>query len=173
MSKHSEKSRRSFLKKAVSTAFITGATPLFAGSKKVTTLDAGPLLNKSYAANDQVNIAVIGMGIMGFNNLGTSVQIPGVKLVGVCDLYTGRLDRAKELYGKDIFTTKNYQEILDRKDVDAVIVATSDHWHDHISIDAMNKGKHVYCEKPMVHKLEEGAAVIEARKSAGEFGRDG
>lgn len=168
MSKHSEKSRRSFLKKAVSTALITGTTPLFAGSKKVNTLAVEPVLKKSYAANDQVNIAVIGMGIMGFSNLATSVQIPGVKLVGVCDLYTGRLDRAKELYGKEIFTTKNYQEILDRKDVDAVFVATSDHWHDRISIDAMNKGKHVYCEKPMVHKLEEGAAVIEAQKKTGK-----
>ena len=123
---------------------------------------------KKYAANDQVNIAVIGMGIMGFNNLHTTVQVPGVKLVGVCDLYTGRLERSKELFGKEIFTTRNYKEILDRKDIDAVIIATSDHWHDRISIDAMNKGKHVYCEKPMVHKLEEGAAVIETQKKTGK-----
>jgi predicted dehydrogenase len=94
--------------------------------------------------------------------------VPGVKLVGVCDLYTGRLEHARELYGKDLFTTRNYHEILDRKDIDAVIIATSDHWHDKISIDAMNKGKHVYCEKPMVHKLEEGAAVIEAQKKTGK-----
>ena len=111
---------------------------------------------------------MIGLGIMGFNNLATTVQVPGVKFVAGCDLYTGRLDRTKELYGKDIFTTKNYKEILDRKDVDAVIIATSDHWHDRISIDAMNKGKHVYCEKPMVHKIEEGAAVIDTQKKTGK-----
>jgi predicted dehydrogenase len=108
------------------------------------------------------------MGIMGFSNTETSLQVPGVKLVGACDLYTGRLDRTRERFGKDIFTTKNYKELLDRKDVDAVIIATSDHWHDRISIEALNKGKHVYCEKPMVHKLEEGAAVIEAQKKTGK-----
>jgi predicted dehydrogenase len=169
MSKHSQKSRRTFLKKALGTAFVAGAAPsLLANPKKVTTLQPEEGLKKSYAANDQVNIAVIGMGIMGFNDLETSVKIPGVKLVGVCDLYSGRLEHAKEVYGKDIFTTKSYQEILDRKDIDAVIIATSDHWHDRISIDAMNKGKHVYCEKPMVHKLEEGAAVIAAQKKTGK-----
>jgi len=167
----SKSSRRRFIKKAVGTAFATSSisTLLMAG-KKGQVIDLLPVHHekKTYGANDQVNIAVIGMGIMGFNDLGTSVQIPGVKLLGVCDLYTGRLDRAKEVYGKDIFTTKNYQEVLDRKDVDAVIIATSDHWHDRISIDAMNKGKHVYCEKPMVHKLEEGAAVIDTQKKTGK-----
>lgn len=123
---------------------------------------------KKFGANDQVNVAVIGMGIMGFNNAEWTVQVPGVKLVGVADLYTGRLDHAKEVYGKDLFVTKNYQEILDRKDIDAVIIATSDHWHDRMSIEAMNKGKHVYCEKPMVHQLEEGAAVIAAQKKTGK-----
>jgi predicted dehydrogenase len=169
MSKHSTKSRRSFIKKALGTAVISSAAPsLFASPKKQVTLQSENFLAKKYSANDQVNIAVIGAGIMGFNNLETSTKIPGVKLVGVCDLYTGRLDHAKEVYGKDIFTTKNYKEILDRKDIDAVIVATSDHWHDRISMDAMNKGKHVYCEKPMVHKLEEGADVIATQKKTGK-----
>ncbi len=169
MSGIEKKSRRSFLKRALGTAIATSATPslLMADPKRIITLPSSKQPQR-ISANDQVNIAVIGMGIMGFNNLETSVQVPGVKLIGVCDLYTGRLDRAKEIYGKDIFTTKNYQEILDRKDVDAVIIATSDHWHDHISIEAMNKGKHVYCEKPMVHKLEEGAEVIATQKKTGK-----
>ena len=163
-----EKSRRSFLKKALTTAIIApAATPLLANSKTIFTLPQ-QIRDKKYTPNDQVNIAVIGMGIMGFNNLRTTLQVPGVKLVGVCDLYSGRLERSKELFGKEIFTTRNYREILDRKDVDAVIVATTDHWHDRISIEAMNKGKHVYCEKPMVHKLDEGAAVIAAQKKTGK-----
>ncbi len=170
MSKNKESSRRNFLKKALGTAIITGtSSSAFSSSRKVMELPRPePLLKKKYSANDQVNIAVIGAGIMGFNNMGTSVKIPGVKLVGVCDLYTGRLDHAKEVYGKDIFTTKNYKEMLDRKDIDAVIIATSDHWHDHISIAAMNKGKHVYCEKPMVHHIEEGQAVIDTQKKTGK-----
>lgn len=166
----SKTTRRNFVKKALGTALASAAAPALLGSaKKESILLEAPHydLTKKYAANDQVNIAVIGMGIMGFSNLEISMQVPGVKLVGVCDLYSGRLDRTKELYGKDVFTTKNYQELLDRKDVDAVIIATSDHWHDHISIAALNKGKHVYCEKPMVHKLEEGEAVIAAQKKSG------
>lgn len=170
MYNESRKSRRSFLKKAFGTAMLTSAVPslLQASASKVVELQQQKTPDKKYTANDQVNIAVIGMGIMGFSNAETSVQIPGVKLVGVCDLYTGRIDRAKEVYGNDIFVTKNYKEILDRKDIDAVIVATSDHWHDRISIEAMNKGKHVYCEKPMVHKLEEGAEVIATQKKTGK-----
>lgn len=168
MLKQPQRSRRSFLQKALSTAIITSAsTPLLANSKKIITLSR-QIPQKKYAANDQINVAVIGVGIMGFNNLRTSIQVPGVKLVGVCDLYSGRLERARELFGKELFTTRNYREILDRKDIDAVIVATSDHWHDRISIEAMNKGKHVYCEKPMVHKLEEGAAVIDAQQKTGK-----
>ena len=170
MSNESNKSRRSFLKKAVGTAFITSTAPsmLLAANKKEHILERPVVEKKFYSANSQVNIAVIGMGIQGFSNADTSSKVAGVKLIGVCDLYSGRLDHTKELYGKDVFTTKNYQEILDRKDVDAVFIATPDHWHDRISIEAMNKGKHVYCEKPMVHKLEQGAAVIETQKKTGK-----
>lgn len=167
MNSHPNKSRRSFIKKAITGAVIAGV-PAGLHAKEATTLtipasDHG----KKFSANDQVNIAVIGMGIMGFSNLSSSMKIPGVKVVGVCDLYQGRLDHAKELYG-NITTTKDYRELLERKDVDAVIIATSDHWHDRISIDALNKGKHVYCEKPMVHKLEEGAEVIATQKKTGK-----
>jgi predicted dehydrogenase len=170
MTNESRKSRRSFLKKALSTAIITSGVPALvrAGKPATQMLNIPKVPEKRYAANDQINIAVIGMGIMGFSNAETSVQVPGVKLVGVCDLYDGRLQRAREVYGKDLYTTKNYKELLDRKDIDAVIIATTDHWHDRMSIDAMNKGKHVYCEKPMVHKLEEGAEVIATQKKTGK-----
>lgn len=169
MASRSTKSRRSFLKKALGTAIITSASPAMFGASRHQILEVPErLIRKKYAANDQVNVAVIGMGIMGFSNAEWSVKVPGVKLVAACDLYTGHLDRAKEIYGNDLFTTKNYKEILDRKDIDAVIIATSDHWHDRISIEAMNKGKHVYCEKPMVHKLEEGAEVIATQKKTGK-----
>ena len=70
----------------------------------------------------------------------------------------------KEVFGKDLFTSRNYKEVISRPDIDAVLVATSDHWHDHITIDAMNAGKAVYCEKPMVHHPEEGLAVLETEK---------
>lgn len=160
-------SRRDFIKKAATTALTAATLPAIAGTtlnKKTVVLDRPDRETKKYAANDKVNVAVIGMGIMGFSNAETTSLVPGAKIVAACDLYTGHLDHAKEVYGKDLFVTKSYQEILDRKDIDAVIIATSDHWHDRISIDAMNKGKHVYCEKPMVHHVEEGQAVIDTQK---------
>src|SRR5687767_13441330 len=166
MSHRIQKSRRSFIKKAIGGAIVTGIPSgiIAQPSTRLETLRP----SKNFTANDQVNIAVIGMGIMGFDNIETSTKIPGVKLIAACDLYTGRLDHAKEVFGKDLFVTKDYKEILDRKDIDAVFVATSDHWHDRITIDALNKGKHVYCEKPMVHKLDEGAAVIATQKKTGK-----
>lgn len=168
MTDHSFKSRRSFLKKALTTALISGTAPsiLHGGSKQILTLSTVQP-DQKFILNDTINVGMIGMGIMGFNNAQVTSKIPGVKIVAACDLYSGRLERTKEIYGKDVFTTRNYQEILDRKDIDAVIISTTDHWHDRIAIEAMNKGKHVYCEKPMVHKLEEGAAMIEAQRKTG------
>jgi predicted dehydrogenase len=90
--------------------------------------------------------------------------VPGIELVACCDLYDGRLVRAKEVFGKDIITTKNYKELLDRKDIDAVIIATSDNWHSRIAIDAMHNGKAVYSEKPVVQKLSEGLDEIKVQK---------
>ncbi|MCI4641848.1 MAG: Gfo/Idh/MocA family oxidoreductase [Flavobacteriaceae bacterium] len=117
--------------------------------------------------NNNLQIALIGAGGMGSQDTMTALSHPGIKLVAVCDLYQGHLDRAKEKWGPDIFTSRDYKEILSRPEVDAVIIGTPDHWHKQISIDAMYAGKHVYCEKPMVHSLEEGHAVIEAQRKTG------
>src|SRR5262245_62034128 len=99
--------------------------------------------------NNNVQIALIGAGGMGMGDTRTALQIPGVKLIAVADIYDGRLQRARELWGDQIFTTRDHREILNRKDVDAVIIATPDHWHAQITREALNAGKDVYCEKPM------------------------
>src|SRR6201999_1307870 len=104
--------RRNFIKKAVGTAVLA---PALAHARFRTELTPEPREAKTFAANDHINIGVIGMGIMGFNNMQTSTAIPGVKLVAACDLYSGRLEHTKEVYGNDVFTTRNYQELLDRK----------------------------------------------------------
>ncbi|MGI8744134.1 MAG: Gfo/Idh/MocA family protein [Bryobacteraceae bacterium] len=117
--------------------------------------------------NTNIQIATIGAGGMGSGDTKYARSIPGVKLVAVCDIYDGRLTRARDLWGPDLFTTRDYREILARPDVDAVIIATPDHWHQPITIDALSAGKHVYCEKPMVHSIDEGAAVIAAQNKSG------
>ena len=119
------------------------------------------------SANDRIRIAVIGTGGMGMGDVNTALMVEGVEVVAAGDLYDGRLTRAKELWGKALFTTKDYREILERPDVDAVINATTDHWHEKICLDAMEKGKHVYCEKPMVQKSPEGHNIIDMEKKTG------
>ena len=118
--------------------------------------------------NDKIRIATIGMGIQGHFDTKAALKNEGIEFVAAADLYTGRLERVKQTFGKDVFTTRDYREILNRKDVDAVLIATPDHWHDKITIDALNAGKHVYCEKPMVQAINEGKAVIEAWKKSGK-----
>lgn len=166
-----QNSRRRFIKKAFGSALAASIPSVLLGtSGKTATFELiQPEVKTKYSANDQIQIAGIGIGIMGMQHCKTLETVAGAKLVAVCDLYDGHLQRAKELYGKDLFTTRNYKEILERDDIDAVFVGTSDHWHDHITIEALKKGKAVYCEKPMVHKIEEGQAMIDAEKESGQI----
>jgi predicted dehydrogenase len=120
------------------------------------------------SSNDNLQIALIGAGGMGQGDAHLSTSIPGIKLIAACDCYDGRLQHMKEVYGQDTFITRNYQEILTRPGVDAVIIATPDHWHRRISVEALNAGKHVYCEKPMVHAIEEGKSIIDAQAKSGK-----
>jgi predicted dehydrogenase len=122
------------------------------------------LAEKKISSNDKVRIGVIGLGIMGNGDLRTALKVNGVELAGVCDLYEGRLQRAKERYGSDLFTTRHHEELLDKKDIDAVIIATSDNWHSRITTDALKKGKAVYCEKPVVHKISQGLGVVQTQQ---------
>jgi len=152
--------RRSFLQVAGSATAGTVLGPqVYARSANE------PQNHSPIAANDHIQIALIGAGGQGQFDTRTAVQVPGVKLVAVADCYDGRLERSKEVWGDDIFTTRDYHEILARKDVDAVIVGTPDHWHKQVSIDAMKAGKDVYCEKPMIHVYADGPEIIDAARA--------
>jgi predicted dehydrogenase len=153
--------RRNFLK--VAGAAATVETLLGAGSRLRAEAQAEPA--KPVAANDHIQIALIGAGGQGQGDTKVALQVPGVKLMAVADCYDGRLAHSKELWGDDIFTTREYARILDRKDIDAVIVGTPDHWHKQVAIDAMKAGKDVYCEKPMIHLYADGPQMIEAARS--------
>jgi predicted dehydrogenase len=121
------------------------------------------------SANDKIQIALIGCGGMGHADVESSLATGDARIVAAADVYQGRLDRMKEIHGAELFTTRDYREVLARRDVDAVIVATPDHWHQRIAVDAMNAGKDVYVEKPMVQQIGEGKAVIEAQKRTGRI----
>ncbi len=120
---------------------------------------AGPV-----APNDNIQIALIGAGGQGQGDTRIAALMPGVKVVAVADCYDGCREHAKELWGQDIQATKDYNEILARKDVDAVIIGTPDHWHMQASVDALNAGKDVYCEKPMIHLYSDGPKIIDTWK---------
>jgi predicted dehydrogenase len=163
MNKHN-KTRRSFLTDAAKAAIGATFIPnIITAQDRIRNVKSLQREKDSYSANDQIQIALIGSGGMGVADATTALTVPGIKLLAVCDLYDGRLAEAKKRWGNDIATTRDFNEILDRKDIDAVIIATPDHWHKDISVAAMNKGKHVYCEKPMVHEISEGAAVVSAQ----------
>jgi predicted dehydrogenase len=159
--------RRNFLKAAGTT---TAATLLSAGVEgKAYAMAAAQEPERPLAANDHIQIALIGAGGQGQYDTKTAVSVPGVKLVAAADCYDGRLQHCKELWGQDIFTTRDYGEILERKDIDAVIIGTPDHWHMRASVDAMKAGKDVYCEKPMIHLYSDGPAMIEAARITGRI----
>jgi predicted dehydrogenase len=172
MKKLSKNSRRSFLKKLTTSAAVAAAVPTAIAQGNTKSNSQVEYLNlvkkQKVSANDKIRIALIGTGGMGIGDTQTALMVEGVEIVAACDLYDGRLKRAKELWGKNLFTTRDYRQILERSDVDAIINATTDHWHEKISIDALNKGKHVYCEKPMVQKVDEGHRIIQAQRKTGK-----
>jgi len=160
-------SRRKFIKQ------LGGSSLLLAAGSLNTIISANPensanTREQIISPNSKIRVATIGMGIMGNADTDSALKIPDVELAAVCDLYTGRLSRAKEKYGAGIYTTRDYRELLNRKDIDAVIIATSDNWHARIAIEAMNSGKAVYCEKPVVQKISDGLPVIAAQKKTGK-----
>ncbi|WP_446051196.1 Gfo/Idh/MocA family protein [Zobellia laminariae] len=165
-----DNSRRYFLKKAaLGSAAVTSAPFILSASKNESILMQREYETNVFSSNDHINLALIGTGIQGIFDTQAALTVSGIQLVAACDLYTGRLERAKELWGDAIFTTRDYREILNRKDIDAVIIATPDHWHKKIVIDALKAGKHVYCEKPMVQQWEDGQAIISAQKASGKI----
>ena len=159
--------RREFLRIATSSTLAAGTATSIITSKTHALARKAPL--KSISPNDNIRIATIGMGGMGFGDTRTALQVEGTEFVAAADSYDGRLSRAKEIWGNDLFVTRDYREILSREDIDAVIIATPDHWHAKITNEALKAGKAVYCEKPMVQKIEEGHSVLKTAEETGNL----
>jgi predicted dehydrogenase len=154
-------SRRDFLKLAAAGAAVPAIAPPAAASARAQ--DAG-----ASAGGPKVRLALIGAGGQGMSDTRAALASGAAELVAAADVYDGRLSRVKEVWGDPVFTTRDYKEVLARPEVEAVIVATPDHWHVPIAVEALQAGKHVYVEKPMVQVWEEGQRVIDAQKKSGK-----
>jgi predicted dehydrogenase len=113
-------------------------------------------------ANDRLRVALIGAGGRGRSVTRRARDTPNVEIVAVSDVYVPRREQAAQEMGETAKPAKDYREILGRKDIDAVIIATPDHWHTPMILEAISAGKDVYCEKPVTHQIEEGEKLIAA-----------
>lgn len=124
---------------------------------------------KAGGPNDQVTLGFIGTGIRGTQLLMDFARIPGVRVLAACDVYDGHLARAKEIVPNELATTRDYHAILGRDDLDAVVIATPDHWHRQMTLDALAAGKNVYVEKPLTWSIEQGREVVAATRKSGKL----
>jgi predicted dehydrogenase len=122
--------------------------------------------SKVIAANDRIRIGLIGAGgrgsYLGKTYRSIAQESGECEIVAVCDVYEKRRKAAAALHQCESYS--DFREVLLRKDVDAVIVATPDHWHSRIAIAAMESGKDVYLEKPMAHSIEEAQQIVETTR---------
>lgn len=122
-----------------------------------------------YAANETLGIGCIGTGGRCRHLMQAIPKIAGVKIVAVADIWDDHLEAGRKMADPKAAATKDFRELLDRKDVDAVVIATPDHWHVPATIAACEAGKDVYVEKPLTHELREGQAVLDAQKKSGRI----
>jgi len=156
-------SRRDFLHKS---AIIAG------GSLLASTLNnqAFAIFKNRIAPSDQLNIGAIGINGMGWADVTAALKVPGVNLVAICDVDKNVMDRRMNDLGKtnyDITKIRrysDYKELLDQKDIDAVVIGTPDHWHAMIMIHACQAGKDVYVEKPVGNSIGECRAMVDAQQ---------
>jgi predicted dehydrogenase len=162
MSKKSRVNRRQFLEQS-------GLIAAAAAGAAARARPAGAQINNAAAVSlKPVRLGFIGVGIRGTLLMEAAAGIAGVEIKVAADCYRGHLDRAQELITPPPAVTGDYREILARADVDAVVIATPDHWHLRMTEEALAAGKHVYIEKPMTHRWEEGEAFIAVAERSGK-----
>jgi predicted dehydrogenase len=120
-------------------------------------------------ASDSIVLGFIGVGGMGTGLLNIFKGFGDARVAAVCDVHEPHAQRAKEAAGGSPDDCKDFREVLDRKDIDAVVIATPDHWHAIPTILACQAGKDVYCEKPLTFRIGEGQRVVEAARKHGRI----
>jgi len=148
-------SRRDFVRMSAGAAAAAAASSAVAQKPQ-------PLTANIPTTERKIRFVSIGTGIRGCDLLRAAAKVPNGECLGTADLYTIHRKAGVEAYGKDIPSVPDYRSLLDRKDVDAVIVAVADFQHRRVVLDCVEAGKDVYCEKPMSHNVADGLAMVEA-----------
>ena len=150
--------------------FIRNSSKIIAGSTLLAGLPLDYVAGKTrkVGPNDKVRIALIGCKGMGWSNLTAHLRLPDVECVALCDVdenvLSQRADELKKKIGKEVKLYKDFRKLLENKDIDAVIIATPDHWHCLITVMACEAGKDVYVEKPLGNSIGECAAMVSAKQ---------
>jgi predicted dehydrogenase len=178
--KKNDLSRRDFMKVAGVTTAELAAVSLVGKKTANASPIARPAQAKIIGANDRINYGFIGVGGMGTGHLQiittlASPTAPDAKpenlaVLAVCDVFEKRRQRAKgiaKLEDSQVFT--DYRRVLENKDIDVVVIATPDHWHAPMAVEAMQAGKHIYLEKPMAHSIEEAFKIYDTAKRTNRF----
>ena len=157
---NNKSTRRTFLEKTAATATAAAwAVPAIGAADK--TGDK----KKSDSPNETIRIGLIGCGGRGRSNAGKLHGLPNCRITAVCDVHAARMASAKKQFGGEkVKAHKDFRNLLDDKDIDAVVVATTAHWHVIPTIAACRAGKDVYVEKPLGRSIGEGRAAVEAAK---------
>ena len=142
--------RRQFIKRVAQATAVVSASALSA--------------QRVLGANERVRVGLIGCGGRGMFDAKLMRDVPNVEFAAVCDLYPPHLARAKEWAGSSAKEFKDFRRLLEQKDLDAVLIATPDHWHAIPAVLACQAGKDVYVEKPLAHNVREGRAMVEAAR---------
>ncbi len=168
-SDNSSLDRRDFLRKASAVSVALGSASAALASPKGAKSSSARSSGRVIGANDRITIGVIGVGGRGSGDARSFAAVGeknnSCQIVAVADTYQRRVNKNKELHKCDGYL--DYREILNRKDIDAVVVATPDHWHARVALEAMDNGKDVYLEKPMCHTIDEARQLVATVKETG------
>jgi hypothetical protein len=163
-------SRRKFIKKTAAAAAVVGATNIF--KTPVYGQNQAPSPGKVIGANERIVVGFVGTGGQGMAHVRSQkahAAENNIVPAAVCDLYTKHLANAKTTLGlKDADAYSDHRKLLERKDIDAITIATVDNWHAQVAVDALQAGKHVYGEKPMARYLGEGFEMYDMVKQSGK-----
>ena len=170
MADDSNVSRRDFIRTAASG--VVAATTVVAGSRRPALASDARIAKRVIGANDRIRIGIVGVKGMGGGHLrnlvGPDMKADNVEVIALCDVWeTARVRAQKTAQVPDAGVYTDYRRLLENKDVDAVVIATPDHWHGRMGVDALLAGKHIYIEKPMTRRLDEAFKIYDAATETG------